>query len=342
MQDERLAIESPPEGWQWRWTVPASLLLHVLPAAILVLGLHFSLPQPPKEQTISVKLVPPPKNEKAEGSKRASPPPREAKQPDKLPRPETKTPSPKGADAAQAQPTPVLRPVLRFGDKDAGPRASLSGNGPHDGGASPDVPDDRPKQTQAAPPKKPDAGEPPAQEEATAPPAPNSTVLSAAGIADNRATAAEPAKTEAKADARTPPPEPAPRPDEAGKVKKNLKLREAETLFSPTATGDPAAMTAIGRLPRDVRVGELCVTELRQQLLNAQPPYIPEILPSYRLKQGTVLEIRNAAFRSFGRWFDLSYRCEVDADALKVVSFAFRVGDPIPRSEWQARHLPMQ
>ena len=33
---------------------------------------------------------------------------------------------------------------------------------------------------------------------------------------------------------------------------------------------------------------------------------------------------------------------EVDADATKVVSFGFNVGDPIPRSEWQRRGIPAQ
>ena len=121
-----------------------------------------------------------------------------------------------------------------------------------------------------------------------------------------------------------------------------LKLQEAKTLFSQTATGDLTATTAMRDMPRGVRAGRLCLTELREQLLNALPPYFPDLLPSDRLKDGTVIEIPSAAFRANGQWYDLSYRCEVDTDATKVVSFAYRVGDPVPRSEWERRGLPSQ
>jgi hypothetical protein len=119
-------------------------------------------------------------------------------------------------------------------------------------------------------------------------------------------------------------------------------LHEAKTLFSQSATGDPIATTAMGNLPRGVRASQLCVTELKQQLLNNLPPYYPELLPTDPLKAGTVIELRSTAFRASGRWFNLSYRCGVDKDATKVVSFAFRVGDPVPRSEWERRGLTSQ
>ena len=84
------------------------------------------------------------------------------------------------------------------------------------------------------------------------------------------------------------------------------------------------------------------MSELRDQLLNADPPFLPDLLPQTRLKEGTVIEIRNNAFRSFGQWFELSYRCEIDPEATKVLSFAYRVGDPIPRSQWARRGFPKQ
>jgi hypothetical protein len=77
-------------------------------------------------------------------------------------------------------------------------------------------------------------------------------------------------------------------------------------------------------------------------LLHAAPPYFPDLLPSDRPKGGTVIDVPGTAFRAFGQWFDLSYRCEVDKDATRVVSFAFQVGNPVPRSEWARRKLPSQ
>ena len=143
-----------------------------------------------------------------------------------------------------------------------------------------------------------------------------------------------------------PPPKPAdmptPKSGDTAKAKTPAKLQEAKKLFSQAATGDQLATTAKSSLPRGERAARLCFTELQAQLLHALPPYFPDILPSYRLNKSTSIEVRSAAFRSAGQWYSLSYRCEVDADATRVVSFGFNVGDPIPRSEWQRRGIPAQ
>ena len=127
------------------------------------------------------------------------------------------------------------------------------------------------------------------------------------------------------------------KPIDAAKVRKPLKLQEAKTLFSQTATGDPMATTAMRDVPRGVRAGQLCLTELREQLLNALPPIFPDLLPSFGLEGGsTTIEVLSTAFRADRQWYDLSYRCEVDTDAMKVMSFAFHVGDPVPPQRMEA------
>ena len=74
---------------------------------------------------------------------------------------------------------------------------------------------------------------------------------------------------------------------------------------------------------------------------NTWPPYFPDLLPSFRLDEGTVvIDARKAAFRVNGEWYDLNYRCEVDTDATRVVGFAFRVGDLMSPSERTRRNLP--
>jgi len=151
------------------------------------------------------------------------------------------------------------------------------------------------------------------------------------------------ASEEAETEDPAPDPEPEPVDEAAAPLpaeKPPIELAEARTLFSRAVTDDPAAMTAMAGLPREIRGSELCTTELREQLRNATPPYWPELLPAYRLGAGAVLEVREAAFRARGQWYDLSFRCEVDADATRVVSFAFSVGEAIPRDQWRARGFP--
>ena len=150
---------------------------------------------------------------------------------------------------------------------------------------------------------------------------------------EEQATAEEPAPEPAEqqlADTVTVVPEPRP----------PAPLTEAKRLYSSSATDALVAMTAIDGMPRDRRAGELCVTEMREQLRHADPPFWPDLLPAYRLPEGTLMEVRGAAFRASGAWYDLAFRCEVDDNVTRVVSFAFTVGAAIPRSEWQSRGLP--
>ena len=111
-------------------------------------------------------------------------------------------------------------------------------------------------------------------------------------------------------------------------------------LSSGVDTGHAVATTAMGALPRDVRGSQLCTTELREQLRRAPEPYRVELLPSYRLPGGTVLNVPKAAFRAGGAWYNLSFRCTVDADALRVTAFSFKVGAPVPRTQWRQRGFP--
>ncbi len=133
-----------------------------------------------------------------------------------------------------------------------------------------------------------------------------------------------------------------PAPADTPKVPAFAKLQEARTLFSRAPTNYPMATIEIADTSRADRAARLCTTELRAQLLHVSPAYSPELLPSYRLEEGTVSEIPKTAFRSNGQWYDLSYRCEIDSEATKITSFTFHVGDPVPRSEWKHRGLPSQ
>ncbi|MDQ2632733.1 MAG: DUF930 domain-containing protein [Pseudomonadota bacterium] len=294
-----------------RWALPGSLAAHLLVVLLIVFGLPLPLFEPEDEQAISVDLVPPPEEPEAEPP---PPPEKPAEKPEDEAEEREAEPPPEGDEAAQAAALPVLRPVFQFGEKDAGPRQSLDGNSPEEGAPAPQA-DPEPENREAAGPQalsadapNDDEAEPPPGEPETASPEPE--------------TEAEPELAQAPERQDVP------------------KLKEAKRLFSRQATGDIIATTAMGAVPRGVRAGRLCVTELREQLQNGVPPYFPDLLPSYRLEEGTVIDAPGAAFRVAGRWYDLSYRCEVDADATRVVSFAMRVGRPIPPSEWTARKLP--
>ncbi|TPL41384.1 DUF930 domain-containing protein [Mesorhizobium sp. B2-4-6] len=109
-------------------------------------------------------------------------------------------------------------------------------------------------------------------------------------------------------------------------------------LYSPGATGNALATSSMESVPRDQRVANLCANVLNQELQSAD--YSPKWLPTIPLKQGNVLNPTQAAFSTTTQWYDLSFRCEVDADATRVLSFNFRVGGLVPPGEWTRRRFP--
>jgi Domain of Unknown Function (DUF930) len=213
-------------------------------------------------------------------------------------------PPPEPPKSAKSEPYPVLQPVIQFGEKDAGPKLSPEGDSANEAAASPTAPRDPDERDHAQP-------------------HPVTTVKA-------RGEAPQSGAGEA----------PAPMPQDEAKAQKAATLRKAKTLFSQRATGDSLATIALRSVPRDVRIARLCATELKEQLLHARPSYFAEIVPFERLKEGMVVENLSVAFRANWEWYDLSYRCEIDAEATKVVSFAFDIGKPLTAEEWRRRGLP--
>lgn len=318
-------------GWMG-WALPASVTVHALAAALLIFGLPVSLFEAEPEKAINVNLVPPPESPKKAEATKAEPPAKKPEPPPQTspeakaekppePKPETKPESEK--EAAQRAAEIVLQPVHRFGEKDGGPKVATDGSSAEE--ASPEA---KPA------PEQPDAAKPePEQAEAQKP-------------EPDKADAAQPRELTAARGT-----EQAPLPTEGGTAKpvveekktaqkKTAKPGDTKKLASRMATGDAVATTAMGGLPRGVRAGRLCVTELRERMRNASPPYFPDLLPSYPLDKGNVLDIPRAAFRLGGAWYDLSFRCEIDNNATEVLAFVFRVGGPIPPGEWKRRGLP--
>ncbi|CAH0341361.1 hypothetical protein RHI9324_03055 [Rhizobium sp. CECT 9324] len=337
-----------------------SLLIHAAVAAVLLFNFAWPEPdepeQPPEEPVVEVTLVPPPEPPAPEEPAEEEPAPEE-KPPEpaeaEAPPPPPPPPAPAVAEETPPQEAPPetaapevtappilpMRPVVQFGDKDAGPRKTDDGSDSVDPAET--AAEDPAEPPPVVEPEKP--AEPLKEEAAAAKPLPEIALPeadlegqvpdpSAEGEALSGEAIAALNEAEVK-EAETP-------VDEANVGAAAPKLDEAKTLFSTTISSDPAAMTAMNGLPRERRADQLCTTELREQLRNASPPYRPELLPSFGLKKGNVLAPAKTAFRASGQWYDLSFRCEVDDEATRVVSFGFSVGDAIPRSEWSARRFP--
>ncbi|AUW43621.1 DUF930 domain-containing protein [Rhizobium leguminosarum] len=151
----------------------------------------------------------------------------------------------------------------------------------------------------------------------------------AAPVANNPPTAAMPLAAPITA--------PAPKP---------MEFVEARQLFSEKVLADPRsrrAREALRGLAGSERNLQLCDLEALEQIRRAQPAMAPDALAPYAMAaekvSGNNVEVKGGAFRSKRKWYNIQFKCELDAGSGKIVSFAFLVGDAIPRDEWQEHNL---
>lgn len=314
------------------WTLPASLILHALITAFLVYGLPSRPQQPQDEQAVNVALVPPPDQPKPVPT--PSPHKPEARKP---PEPKVEKPPEQKVEKPPAPEKPseieVLKPVFQFGDKDTGPRKSLDGASAQDNASSPAKDDD------SKPPVVPKDTE----TKAAASPTP----LTAAGGDDEielpklaQAPETRPENVPKSAKVSKPVKASARTPSSADVVTARAYsgLPGVRKLYSKGATGSAFATTAMDGMTRDQRVDNLCASAMQQQLLDAS--YFPDLVPRIPVKTGDVFDVPNSNFHAQGRWYWLSFRCEIDTNATKVLSLNLRVGAAIPPNEWARLGLP--
>lgn len=155
-------------------------------------------------------------------------------------------------------------------------------------------------------------------------------------------TPAEPRDVPGAAAAAVPPDKPAiasALPGQPAMIRPTRLLSES-TLADPRSR---AARAALAGLADSERIVQLCGVEAMGQVRAWRAGYRPDRVVAYAIagvKVGADTMVADgAAFRSKGAWYGLKFKCGVTADHRKVASFEFMVGDPIPRSEWDAHDL---
>ena len=120
----------------------------------------------------------------------------------------------------------------------------------------------------------------------------------------------------------------------------------ARTLHSESVLANPRSRgtrEALKMLEAGERIEQLCTLEAMSQIHAWKAEFEPDRVVAFAMAgtklTKTVLEAEGAAFRSRKQWYGLRFRCEMAANG-KVAGFQFRVGEPIPRSEWAAHDLP--
>ncbi|MCA1442622.1 DUF930 domain-containing protein [Ensifer sp. IC4062] len=131
---------------------------------------------------------------------------------------------------------------------------------------------------------------------------------------------------------------------EAAGAKVELKSDElvmAKELFSPNALSNPRIKQALGKLPVKARIAQICSIEALEQIRNQRPGAFPDMLARAGTISTSAVTAIGSAYRSKANWYNVDFKCEVDPDATTVVSFSFAIGGAVPKSEWNARQLPL-
>ncbi|WP_454850024.1 DUF930 domain-containing protein [Rhizobium binxianense] len=123
-------------------------------------------------------------------------------------------------------------------------------------------------------------------------------------------------------------------------------LAPARELFSAKTLASPRSRKArelLGTLSGGERNLQLCNLEALEQVRRLRPDSAPDLVAPYAMApekvRGNSVEVEGGAFRSRQNWFNIRFRCEVDAGGQAVVAFALAIGDAIPRDEWQEHDL---
>jgi len=123
-------------------------------------------------------------------------------------------------------------------------------------------------------------------------------------------------------------------------------LVSARQLFSGGVLSDPRskkARAALRQLSGDERNLQLCGLEAMEQVRRTRPGSNPDAIAPYAMAperiRGGSIEVKGGAFRSKRLWYAIRFSCEVDEGSGAVRSFAFAIGDAIPKDLWREHNL---
>jgi len=125
-----------------------------------------------------------------------------------------------------------------------------------------------------------------------------------------------------------------------------LRAVIAFALLAPT-TSVAAAIDAkvermLEQLDPDARFEQVCDLEAMQRI-GKDKTYRPErtivsALASPKVAD-TTMSGSGGAFKSKGQWYQFSFTCKTSPDHMQVLSFSYKVGEPIPQGEWEKNGL---
>jgi hypothetical protein len=108
------------------------------------------------------------------------------------------------------------------------------------------------------------------------------------------------------------------------------------------SANDSRIARMLKQLDPDARFEQICDLEA-MKLIGKDKTYRPDRSMVGALEPPKVVDSTmsgsGGAFRSKGKWYQYSFRCETTPDHMKVQAFSFKIGEPIPEDKWEPHGL---
>ncbi|MEP1879289.1 MAG: DUF930 domain-containing protein, partial [Roseibium sp.] len=124
-------------------------------------------------------------------------------------------------------------------------------------------------------------------------------------------------------------------------------LTHARRFYAQALLASPRgeqARSVLRQSTSDEQMVQVCNSEAIEQVAVLDPGQLPDKVIAYAREEislnGQDVEAPGAAIRRTGRWYELHYNCRIMLEGWEIQSFAYAVGDEIPRWRWEALNLP--
>jgi hypothetical protein len=108
-------------------------------------------------------------------------------------------------------------------------------------------------------------------------------------------------------------------------------------LSTPAYAIDDRFLASLGKLDPQTKLEQVCDLEAMSRIKQADRAKSDVI--SHPVHSGNTLTANGGAFRQKGKWYQLSFVCKATPDHLRVLTFSFKVGEPIPEDKWSSYGL---
>lgn len=106
---------------------------------------------------------------------------------------------------------------------------------------------------------------------------------------------------------------------------------------------DQSLVRQFEKLDPETRLEQRCDTEAMERIGADRNAYRPDKVIAYTfadpIMEANAMKAPGAVFRSKGDWYRLTFKCKVGPDHIEVLSFKYKIGDLVPREEWEQHYL---